>query len=580
MFATICSFSVSPALCAPGTGEASDRDGDPGAVNEASQEGVVPKSAQQPVAQQPVAQQPVAQQPAAQQPPVQEASPATTAKVLKEQNEKFQQLESFARVLNLLESAYVEEASVSSSVLVEKAIKGMVSALDPHTTYLPASQLKDLTSDTSGKFGGIGIVLSSQEGKLEVVEVIANSPAARAGMVAGDVIHSVEGLLVNSKNIEEILNKMRGLPGSNLTLELRKYPPAPKGKAALRSHVIRKVTITREIIKTESVTAQKLSNGYAYLKISVFQEETADQTDKALRKFEAENGGKLDGLVLDLRGNPGGLLDQAVRVADLFLDAGIIVSTVGRDKAKQEVEYASKRSTHPFMPLVVIVNEGSASASEIVAGALQDQSRALIVGATTFGKGSVQSIVQLPNGAGLKMTIARYYTPKGRTIQAKGIVPDIPIAAAPVGKRAASKEDANESPEVKSETENSKKQESSAARMRKEADLEGHIEASDLAGPEVKGGFADELEAWPEQYRNDNQLRAAYTYLRSWSKFSALGKISNVLDNKSNNKADNKADNKSNNKANKSKESMPNNLDAKSSSDAHPSSEGVAAQLF
>ena len=418
------------------------------------------------------------------------------AKILENQNEKFEALESFSRVLNLLESAYVEKDAVDSKALIEKAIKGMVTGLDPHTTYLPSTQLRDLTNDTSGKFGGIGIILSQQNGRLEIVEVMENSPAARAGIVSGDIIYSVEKVVVTPQNTDDVLNKMRGLPGSSLSLDLLGAAERKTWKVGDKPAKLRTVNITREVIKTSSVTSHKLANGYAYARISVFQEDSAESLDKALRKYEAESGGKLDGLILDLRNNPGGLLDQAVRIADLFIDAGIIVSTVGRDKTKQDVEYATKRTTHPEMPLVVLVNEGSASASEIVAGALQDHNRALIVGSTTFGKGSVQSIVPLPNGAGLKMTIARYYTPKGRSIQAKGITPDIPISAevkAPAGK------DINQ---------------------RKEADLAGHIEANDLAKESSEtGGFQQELDTWPPQLKNDNQLRMAYTYLRSWSRF-------------------------------------------------------------
>jgi carboxyl-terminal processing protease len=431
----------------------------------------------------------------------------TTAEVLELQNKKFQSLESFARVLGLLETMYVEEASVKSEALIEKAIKGMVSSLDPHTVYLPAAQLRDLTNDTSGKFGGIGVILQQQEDKLEVVEVIDESPAARGGIIGGDIIYAVDGLSVNKANMDEVLNRMRGLPGSSVTLELVAPSDAAKWSpgSAEKPPRTRKVTVTREIIRTQSVTHTRLSPGYAYVKVAVFQEDVAEQVDKAMRLYEAENGGKLDGMVLDLRGNPGGLLDQAVRLSDLFLDSGIIVSTIGRDRAKQEVEYATKRNTHPTMPLVVLVNEGSASASEIVAGALQDHNRALVVGSTSFGKGSVQSIVQLPNGAGLKMTIARYYTPKGRSIQAKGITPDIPIPASPVGRPVAGSKGAASDREKN---------------PRKESDLEGHIDAADLDATSSRAGFNAELEKWPVALRSDNQLLVSYTYLRSWSRFS------------------------------------------------------------
>lgn len=440
----------------------------------------------------------------------------TATESLEKQNKKFQSLESFARALNLLEAMYVDEKFVGGDALIEKALKGMVGSLDPHTTYLPSSQLRDLTNDTAGKFGGIGIILSQSNDRLEVVEVIADSPAARAGIQSGEFIYAVDKIPVTKTNIEEILTKMRGLPGSSLSLELiplteiahlpdgTAVPPANIKKAKLKS-----VHVTREVIRTSSVTHAKLSDGYAYVKISVFQEDTGEQIEKALRLYESQNGGKLDGLVLDLRNNPGGLLDQAVRVCDLFLDSGIIVSTIGRDKTKQDVEYATKRNTHPYMPLVVLVNEGSASASEIVAGALQDHNRALIIGTVTFGKGSVQSIIPLPNGGGLKMTIARYYTPKGRSIQARGITPDIPLAS--TGKPALKLP-----PEAKIVA----KDDDERAPYRKESDLEGHIEAADLKENTSLDGFNGDIQKWPANLKGDSQLRVAYTYVRSWSRFS------------------------------------------------------------
>ncbi|MEY2988333.1 MAG: hypothetical protein RJB13_1854, partial [Pseudomonadota bacterium] len=326
----------------------------------------------------------------------------TPAEALEARNKKFEALESFSRVLNLLETMYVDEKSVMSDALIDRALKGMTSSLDPHTSYLPPQQLRELTNDTSGKFGGIGVVLTQQNGRLEIIEVVPDTPASKAGIEAGDVIVSVDSVRITKDNIDEVLNKLRGLPGSSLKLEIETNNEDNTEKKVQKK--IRKIQLVREIIKSTSVVHQQLSKGYAYIRVGVFQEETSEQVDKALRQYENENDGKLNGVVLDLRSNPGGLLDQAVRITDLFLDSGIIVSTVGRDRARQEVEYATKRQTHPYMPLVVLVNEASASASEIVAGALQDHNRALVVGMPTFGKGSVQSIIPLPNGAGLKMT--------------------------------------------------------------------------------------------------------------------------------------------------------------------------------
>ena len=441
----------------------------------------------------------------------------TPAEALEARNKKFEALESFSRVLNLLETMYVDEKSVVSDSLIERALKGMTSSLDPHTSYLPPQQLRELTNDTSGKFGGIGAVLTQQNGKLEIIEVVPNTPASKAGIEAGDVIVSVDSVRITKENIDEVLNKLRGLPGSSLKLEVETNSEDEVTKKVLKK--VRKLQIVREIIKSASVVHQQLSKGYAYIRVGVFQEETSEQVDKALRQYESDNDGKLNGVVLDLRSNPGGLLDQAVRITDLFLDSGIIVSTVGRDRARQEVEYATKRQTHPYMPLVVLVNEASASASEIVAGALQDHNRALIVGMPTFGKGSVQSIIPLPNGAGLKMTVARYYTPNGRSIQAKGITPDVTLPAAPTARSSQSQSNAGSSTDQLIEGSGGKPA-SPLKGNRKEVDLEGHIEATDLSSTTKNLGFASDIDKWPKNLKNDYQLKMGYTYLRSWSRFA------------------------------------------------------------
>ncbi|MFZ9520930.1 MAG: S41 family peptidase [Silvanigrellaceae bacterium] len=435
--------------------------------------------------------------------------------ILETRNKKFQSLEAFSRVLNHLETMYVDEKSVSSDVLIERALKGMVSSLDPHTAYLPVQQLRELTNDTSGKFGGIGVVLSQQNGKLEIIEVVPDTPASKAKLQPGDVIVAVDGIQINKNNIEDVLNKLRGLPGSSVRLEIQPAPETAGGKTSRPP--LRNLQLVREIIKSQSVVHQSLSPGYVYIRVGVFQEDSSEQVDKFLRKYEAENNGKLRGLVLDLRSNPGGLLDQAVRIADLFLDSGIIVSTVGRDRARQEVEYASKRHTHPYMPLVVLVNEASASASEIVAGALQDHNRALVVGMPTFGKGSVQQIIPLPNGAGLKMTVARYYTPSGRSIQAKGITPDVNLPANPSSRSALKTAPGANTDVMKDED----SQSTPAPRgSRKEVDLEGHIESTDLSNSPSNLGFASDIEKWPTNLKNDYQLKMGYTYLRSWARFA------------------------------------------------------------
>lgn len=433
-----------------------------------------------------------------------DSKPLTPAQQLQLANKKYQSLESLSFVLNLLESKYVDEKAVLPEALIEKAIKGIVGGLDPHTIYLPPSELREFQSDTSGKFGGVGVVINQTSRLLEVSDVLPDSPAARAGLKPGDVIYSIDGEPLTPKNLQTRLGQIRGLAGT--TLEIEVIPAA----MALQEKLIEKksayplseykskaktIKMKREVIHTSSVFSTPLAQGYGYISLSIFQEDTAEKVDKALTELEDKNGGKLKGIVIDLRDNPGGLFDQAVRIADLFLDSGIIVSTIGREKSSQSVEYATKRDTHPDVPIVILVNEKSASASEILAGALQDHNRAIIMGSTTFGKGSVQQIVQLPNGGGLKLTIARYYTPKGKSIQAKGIVPDIVLNAAP-GKDAKAKNG-----------------------VRKEADLDGHIDASDLREASMSSSIVAEMDKWPARIKQDDAVRSAFSYLKGWERF-------------------------------------------------------------
>lgn len=418
------------------------------------------------------------------------------------ENKKYQSLESFSKVLNLLETNYVDPAVVNPDALIEKALKGMTGDLDPHTTYLTQKQYSDFSSDTSGKFGGIGVVVNPAGGKLEVVEVIENSPAQRAGIKGGDIIFSVGGLIVSPKTIEEALGKMRGIVGTDIILEF--YTPDKNGK----SGTIKKISVEREIIKSNSASITQLSTGYAYTKLTIFQEDASEQLGKYIKNFESKNNGKIKGLILDLRNNPGGLLDQAVKVTNLFIDSGIIVSTIGRDINKPEdVEYAIKRNTLSYFPMIVLVNEGTASASEIVAGALQDRERAIIMGTQTFGKGSVQNIIPLPNGGALKMTIARYYTPKGRSIQAKGITPDIPLISQSI---------LGKVQQLQNEGANSRY-------PRREADLEKHIEAKDqdtLALQANQNNSEIEINSWPFALKEDYQVRNAFMYLKSMGKYT------------------------------------------------------------
>jgi carboxyl-terminal processing protease len=280
---------------------------------------------------------------------------------------------------------------------------------------MPAKAFEQMTIDTQGKFGGVGIIVSQERGKIIVVSPIEDTPAHKAGVKAGDEIIEIDDQPVSKFKNSDAVDSMRGEPGSLMKITIvRKDVKEPL-----------KFKLVREIVKVKSVRGQMLEDSTLYARISSFQENTADELEALIQKHNPE---KLSGMILDLRDNPGGLLDQAVAVTDLFIESGIIVSTVGRDKDRIEREFARKRGTIATFPIVVLVNGGSASASEIVAGALQDHERALLVGTTTFGKGSVQTLMSLPDGRGLKLTVARYYTPKDRSIQAKGIRPDVIVS--------------------------------------------------------------------------------------------------------------------------------------------------------
>ncbi|HEY3449339.1 MAG TPA: S41 family peptidase [Myxococcales bacterium] len=336
-------------------------------------------------------------------------------------NEVYKQLDVFTRVLSYIENNYVEE--VSEKQLVQGAIKGMVNTLDPHTQFMPPEIFKDMKVDTSGEFGGLGIELTNKVvlkngAKMEALVVVApidDTPAARAGVKAGDVILKIDGEATNDMDLVTAVSRMRGPAGSKVILTIsREGFTEPRDLILVRDHI--------KIVSVEG----RLYEGYGYLKIKNFQESTDRYLKKALDELRKENKGELKGLVLDLRNNPGGLLDQAVKVSDRFLPGGLtIVTTKGRGGRHAEEEKSHERDTEPAYPMIVLVNGGSASASEIVAGALQDHGRAVIMGQPTFGKGSVQTLIELEDGSGLKLTIARYYTPKGRSIQEKGIQPDV-----------------------------------------------------------------------------------------------------------------------------------------------------------
>jgi carboxyl-terminal processing protease len=330
----------------------------------------------------------------------------------------YRPLDVFSDVLAHIENSYVEE--VSEKDLVYGAIEGMMSRLDPHSIFMRPDVYKQMREDTIGEFDGLGLELTMQDGDLTVVSPVADSPGERAGIRPGDKVLSIDGAATKDLSLGEAIRRMKGAAGSKVVLEIM--------RAEFSSP--QKLTLVRDRIRTQSVDMKVLDaeRRYAYVRIRAFQERTDRNLAKALEDARAALHGQIRGLVLDLRNNPGGLLDQAVRVSDVFLPSGVIVSTAGRGKRNVEVERAREKDTEPAYPMIALVNKGTASASEIVAGALQDHGRAVIMGTQTFGKGSVQTIIELEDGSGLKLTVARYYTPKNRSIQELGISPDVVVA--------------------------------------------------------------------------------------------------------------------------------------------------------
>ena len=323
------------------------------------------------------------------------------------------QLRTFSDVFARIKRNYVED--VSDEELLEHAIRGMLSGLDPHSSYLNTEQFNELRIGTSGEFGGLGIEVGMEDGFVKVVSPIDDTPAARAGMETGDLIIRLDDKPVKGLSLNEAVKLMRGKPGSDIVLTVvREGEDKPL-----------RITITRAVIQVTSVRNRILEEGYGYVRVSHFQTKTTADMVKAIENMKSESGGKMNGLVLDLRNNPGGVLSAAVGISDAFLNEGLIVYTDGREKDSRLRYSASHGDVLDGAPIVVLVNGGSASASEIVAGAMQDHGRGVVMGNKTFGKGSVQTIQNLANGGAVKLTTARYYTPSGRSIQAEGINPDI-----------------------------------------------------------------------------------------------------------------------------------------------------------
>ncbi|HVP68969.1 MAG TPA: S41 family peptidase [Anaeromyxobacteraceae bacterium] len=332
-------------------------------------------------------------------------------------SQPYRSLDVFSEVLAYVENNYVE--SVEEKELVYGAIEGLLAKLDPHSSFLRPDAYRMIKDETSGEFDGLGLEVAVRGDEVVVVSPVADSPAERAGLRSGDRVTKVDGVAVRDMALAEVVHRMKGPAGTKVVLEIMR--PGFREPQSL--------TIVRDRVRTSSVDWKVVdpAAGLVYAKVKVFQDRTDRQLKKALDDARAQMGREIRGLVLDLRNNPGGLLDQAVRVADRFLTSGVIVSTEGRGQKAPEVERAREKDTEPGYPMVVLVNRGSASASEIVAGALQDQGRAVILGTQTFGKGSVQTIIELEDGSALKLTVAKYYTPKHRSIQELGITPDVVV---------------------------------------------------------------------------------------------------------------------------------------------------------
>lgn len=347
------------------------------------------------------------------------AEAAKQSKAQTEDADTYELLNLFGEVMERAKVSYVED--VSDKKLIESAINGMLSSLDPHSSFLDDQSFKYMSEQTKGKFGGLGIEVTMENGVVKVVSPIDDTPASKVGLKPGDYITNIDGEAVMGMTLNDAVDKMRGKIGSKVKLTIRRINEKPL-----------EVTLKREEIKIQSVKNNIKADDVVYIRISSFSEDVDTMTAKAIKDAKKKLGDKLKGVVIDVRNNPGGLLDQAVNVSDLFLDKGEIVSTRSRNE-EDTVKYTAKEGDiAKGLPIVVIVNDGSASASEIVAGALQDHKRAIILGEKSFGKGSVQTVIPLGKYGAMRLTTARYYTPSGRSIQAKGIEPDIEVKPAKV----------------------------------------------------------------------------------------------------------------------------------------------------
>lgn len=393
----------------------------------------------------------------------------------------YQELQLLTDVLSIVRRSYVEEVPLKD--LVYGAIDGMLASLDPHSGFMPPDIYKEMKVDTRGEFGGLGIEISKRDGVLTIVAPIEDTPASRAGLLAGDQILKIENEYTKDMEIMGAVHLMRGAPGTSVTITIMRQDFEKPQDFILE----------REVIKVKSVKAKTLEKGFGYVRLTQFQEHSSADLAKALEQLRQENGGSLSGLVLDVRNNPGGLLDQAVEITDQFLAEGLIVYTKGRE-ADAQMEFSARQvGTEPAYPMVVLINGGSASASEIVAGALQDHARAVIMGTRSFGKGSVQTIIPLSDESGLRLTTAKYFTPKGTSIQALGIVPDIEVLPA----------------EVKEQKE---------LQHFREKDLKNHFDTIE----EPAKSLGEKVPSLDAATREDYQLMRALDLLKGWIIFQGM----------------------------------------------------------
>lgn len=394
-----------------------------------------------------------------------------------EREKTYKELEIFANVLSILQENYVDE--IDSKKVIDGAIRGLLYSLDPHSSYLKPEEFTELQEETQGSFSGIGIEISVENATLRIISPIEGTPAYKAGLKAKDIIVEIDGVKTVEMGTEEAIKRLRGPKGSTVKI------------AILRDEWKESQTFTlvRDMIPLQSVKSFFIAPNIIYSRITNFQSNTTDDFKKALQALHAKQ--QVNGLILDLRNNPGGLLNQAVSLSDLFLSSGTIVYTKGRTEEQNMVFSAHNAGDEPKYPLVILVNEGSASASEIVAGAMQAQKRGVLVGVRTFGKGSVQTIIPLPEGAGLRLTTARYYTPDNRSIQGKGIMPDVEVPVAT----------ANSEVKIKAKNKNLLHENSGASHP-------AGSESEPSSGPESSADMKMQL-------ANDNQLRTALVVLKN-----------------------------------------------------------------